>query len=134
MAHWAASGGDEAICRLLAREHGVDFLTAAARNAEGNTPLSKAVAQGRADVASWLAGETALAAEGGEPGAIVAATEALQLARQLVEVTRSNKSGAADEPTGEPVRQEILGLLESALPTRLPETSPEGAGASAGAA
>ena len=39
VAHWAASSGALASCRYLADTHGVDF---GARNAEGNTPLTKA--------------------------------------------------------------------------------------------
>lgn len=50
-AHWAASGGDLAVCRLLADECGVDF---SASNFEGNTPLTKAIEHGREDVVLWL--------------------------------------------------------------------------------
>lgn len=50
-AHWAASGGDLAVCRLLAEEHGLDFARA---NHEGNTPLTKAIEHGREDVVTWL--------------------------------------------------------------------------------
>ena len=51
VAHWAASGGDVLVCRYLARTANVDF---AAENHAGNTPLSHAVAYGRADVVRWL--------------------------------------------------------------------------------
>jgi len=50
-AHWAASGGDLAVCRLLAEEHGLNFARV---NHEGNTPLTKAIEHGREDVVIWL--------------------------------------------------------------------------------
>uniref|UniRef100_A0A7S0NRB7 Uncharacterized protein n=1 Tax=Calcidiscus leptoporus TaxID=127549 RepID=A0A7S0NRB7_9EUKA len=50
-AHWAASGGDLAVCRLLAETRGVDF---SAPNLEGNTPLTKAIEHQRAPVVQWL--------------------------------------------------------------------------------
>ena len=51
MAHWAASSGALASCVYLAEEHGVAFDTP---NAEGNTPLAKAVVHSRAPVVRWL--------------------------------------------------------------------------------
>ena len=50
-AHWAASGGDRAVCSLLGEELGLDFATP---NGEGNTPLTKAVEHRREDVVRWL--------------------------------------------------------------------------------
>ena len=50
-AHWAASGGDVGVCRLLAEEFGVDFSRP---NHEGNTPLTKAIEHGREGVVRWL--------------------------------------------------------------------------------
>ncbi|CAN0150442.1 unnamed protein product [Scytosiphon promiscuus] len=50
VAHWASSGGDEAVCRYL-RSKGVDFTQT---NKGGNDPLNHAVAYGRRDIARWL--------------------------------------------------------------------------------
>ena len=80
VAHWAAGGGREDVCRFL-RAAGVDFT---ARNLRGSTPLSKAVAHGAAGAAAWLAEET----EAGADAAAVAA--AVDLARDLVHVTGEN--------------------------------------------
>jgi ankyrin repeat protein len=51
VAHWAASGGNLEVCKYLYRAMKVDFT---ASNYAGNTPLSHAVAYGRADVVEWL--------------------------------------------------------------------------------
>jgi ankyrin repeat protein len=51
VAHWAASGGNLECCRYLHETVGVDFSL---RNYGGNTPLTHAVAFGRADVVEWL--------------------------------------------------------------------------------
>jgi len=51
VAHWAASGGNLEVCKYLAEVVGVDFF---APNRGGNTPLTHAVAFGRADVVEWL--------------------------------------------------------------------------------
>ena len=51
VAHWAASGGNLEICKYLYDAVKVDFT---ASNYAGNTPLSHAVAYGRADVVEWL--------------------------------------------------------------------------------
>ncbi|CAN0314546.1 unnamed protein product [Ectocarpus sp. 12 AP-2014] len=53
VAHWASSGGDEAVCRYL-HSKGVDFTR---RNKGGNDPLNHAVAYGRRNIAAWLLGE-----------------------------------------------------------------------------
>jgi ankyrin repeat protein len=50
-AHWAASGGNVAVCQYLADICHVDFNTP---NYGGNTPLTHAVAFGRVDVVAWL--------------------------------------------------------------------------------
>jgi ankyrin repeat protein len=50
-AHWAASGGDLAVCRLLAEECGVGFSLP---NHEGNTPLTKAIQHEREEVVLYL--------------------------------------------------------------------------------
>jgi ankyrin repeat protein len=51
VAHWAASGGNLAVCQYLSTVAQVDFTTA---NHGGNTPLSHAVAIGRTAVIEWL--------------------------------------------------------------------------------
>jgi hypothetical protein len=51
VAHWAASGGNLECCRYLHKTVGVDFSIP---NHGGNTPLTHAVAFGRADVVTWL--------------------------------------------------------------------------------
>ena len=51
VAHWAASGGNFEVCKYLYDVMQVDFT---APNYAGNTPLSHAVAYGRADVVEWL--------------------------------------------------------------------------------
>jgi ankyrin repeat protein len=51
VAHWAASGGNLAVCLYLHDIAMVDFRVA---NYGGNTPLSHAVAFGRTDVVEWL--------------------------------------------------------------------------------
>jgi ankyrin repeat protein len=51
VAHWAASGGNLAVCQYLCTVAQVDFTTA---NHGGNTPLSHAVAFGRIAVIEWL--------------------------------------------------------------------------------
>jgi ankyrin repeat protein len=51
VAHWAASGGNLAVCQYLSTVAQVDFTTA---NHGGNTPLSHAVAFGRTAVIEWL--------------------------------------------------------------------------------
>jgi ankyrin repeat protein len=51
VAHWAASGGNLEVCRYLRDVAGADF---ALPNRGGNTPLSHAVAFGRAEVVEWL--------------------------------------------------------------------------------
>jgi ankyrin repeat protein len=56
VAHWAASGGNVEVCRYLADTVGVDFTVA---NHGGNTPLTHAVAFGRASVVEWLRGKFA---------------------------------------------------------------------------
>lgn len=63
VAHWAASGGDEAVCRYL-HSKGVDF---AHKNKGGNDPLNHAVAYGRRDIAAWLLG---LANQEGAPNRV----------------------------------------------------------------
>ena len=50
VAHWAASGGNLQVCQYL-HERGVDFSLP---NHGGNTPLTHAVAFGRASVVEWL--------------------------------------------------------------------------------
>ena len=54
VAHWAASGGNLEVCKYLHDVMKVDFT---ANNFAGNTPLSHAVAYGRADVVEWLRNE-----------------------------------------------------------------------------
>ena len=54
VAHWAASGGNLQVCKYLHDVMKVDFT---ANNFAGNTPLSHAVAYGRADVVEWLRNE-----------------------------------------------------------------------------
>ena len=54
VAHWAASGGNLEVCKYLHDVMKVDFT---ANNYAGNTPLSHAVAYGRADVVEWLCNE-----------------------------------------------------------------------------
>lgn len=54
VAHWAASGGNLECCRYLHEAVGVDFSQP---NYGGNTPLTHAVAFGRADVVEWLRNE-----------------------------------------------------------------------------
>ena len=54
VAHWAASGGNLEVCKYLHDVMKVDFT---ANNYAGNTPLSHAVAYGRADVVEWLRNE-----------------------------------------------------------------------------
>lgn len=51
VAHWAASGGNLDCCRYLYETVGVDFTS---RNHGGNSPLTHAVAFGRADAVKWL--------------------------------------------------------------------------------
>ena len=54
VAHWAASGGNLDVCKYLHSICGVDFSEP---NAGGNTPLTHAVAFGRANVVEWLRNE-----------------------------------------------------------------------------
>ena len=54
VAHWAASGGNLEVCKYLAEVAHVDFSVP---NNGGNTPLTHAVAFGRAEVVSWLRSE-----------------------------------------------------------------------------
>ena len=54
VAHWAASGGNVDVCRYLHSICGVDFREP---NHGGNTPLTHAVAFGRASVVEWLRNE-----------------------------------------------------------------------------
>lgn len=51
VAHWSASGGHLPTCKYLAEYAVVDFDIV---NNGGNSPLSHAVAFGRAEVVSWL--------------------------------------------------------------------------------
>jgi Ankyrin repeats (3 copies)/Ankyrin repeats (many copies) len=51
VSHWAASGGNLQVCKYLHDVVNVDF---SAPNHGGNTPLTHAVAFGRADVVRWL--------------------------------------------------------------------------------
>eukprot|EP00547_Thalassionema_nitzschioides_P015070 CAMPEP_0194239594 /NCGR_PEP_ID=MMETSP0158-20130606/6002_1 /TAXON_ID=33649 /ORGANISM="Thalassionema nitzschioides, Strain L26-B" /LENGTH=470 /DNA_ID=CAMNT_0038974097 /DNA_START=25 /DNA_END=1433 /DNA_ORIENTATION=+ len=51
VAHWAASGGNLAVCEYLKNVVGVDFQTP---NHGGNTPLTHAVAFGRPNIVKWL--------------------------------------------------------------------------------
>jgi hypothetical protein len=51
VAHWAASGGNVDCCRYLYETVGVDFTC---QNHGGNSPLTHAVAFGRAEVVKWL--------------------------------------------------------------------------------
>ena len=51
VAHWAASGGNLQVCRYLHEICQVDFSVP---NYGGNTPLTHAVAFGRANVVEWL--------------------------------------------------------------------------------
>ncbi|KAL7567623.1 hypothetical protein ACA910_000217 [Epithemia clementina (nom. ined.)] len=51
VAHWAASGGNLAVCQYLHDIVGVDFSLP---NHGGNTPLTHAVAFGRTEVVAWL--------------------------------------------------------------------------------
>ncbi|KAL7530311.1 hypothetical protein ACHAXR_005345 [Thalassiosira sp. AJA248-18] len=51
VAHWAASGGDLAVCQYLHKLANVDFTV---ENFARNTPLSHTVAYGRFEVAKWL--------------------------------------------------------------------------------
>lgn len=54
VAHWAASGGNVEVCRYLYSICNVDFTEP---NHGGNTPLTHAVAFGRAPVIEWLRNE-----------------------------------------------------------------------------
>jgi ankyrin repeat protein len=54
VAHWAASGGNLEVCRYLYETCRVDFTAA---NNGGNSPLTHAVAFGRASVVDWLSKE-----------------------------------------------------------------------------
>jgi ankyrin repeat protein len=54
VAHWAASGGNVQVCQYLYDICGVDFRQP---NHGGNTPLTHAVAFGRANVVEWLRNE-----------------------------------------------------------------------------
>lgn len=54
VAHWAASGGNLAVCRYLTETVGIDFTQP---NHGGNTPLTHAVAFGRVEVVEWLRNE-----------------------------------------------------------------------------
>ena len=51
VAHWASSGGSLEVCKYLGEIANVDFSV---ENYAGNTPLSHAVAYGRAEVVKWL--------------------------------------------------------------------------------
>jgi Ankyrin repeats (3 copies) len=51
VAHWAASGGNLAVCRYL---HDIAMVDFRVTNYGGNTPVSHAVAFGRTDVVQWL--------------------------------------------------------------------------------
>lgn len=62
VAHWAASGGNLEVCKYLSETVGVDFKI---ENYAGNTPLSHAVAYGRADVVRWLREEVCAKDEDG---------------------------------------------------------------------
>ena len=53
-AHWAASGGNVEVCRYLHTICKVDFTEP---NHGGNTPLTHAVAFGRAQIVEWLRNE-----------------------------------------------------------------------------
>jgi ankyrin repeat protein len=63
VAHWASSGGNLHVCRYL---HDVAHADFGEPNYGGNTPLTHAVAFGRADIVSWLTKEVLLPATAGE--------------------------------------------------------------------
>ena len=74
VAHWAASGGSLETCRYLKEMVGLDFKMP---NHGGNTPLTHAVAFGRAEIVEWLLRD----AEKGMD------SSALQLAQDFVQWT-----------------------------------------------
>jgi ankyrin repeat protein len=76
VAHWAASGGNVDVCRYLRDVAGADF---ALPNRGGNTPLSHAVAFGRAEVVEWLQRDVLVSAGASE--------DARTLARDFVRWT-----------------------------------------------
>lgn len=51
VAHWASSGGNLEVCKYLGKVIGVDFFEP---NYGGNTPLTHAVAFGRAEIVEWI--------------------------------------------------------------------------------
>lgn len=61
VAHWAASGGNLDVCRYLHETARVDFTLG---NHAGNTPLTHAVAFGRANIVAWLKETVLVAAVG----------------------------------------------------------------------
>jgi ankyrin repeat protein len=95
VAHWAASGGEVEVCRYLHEIAGVDFSLP---NHAGNTPLSHAVAFGRADVVAWLRQEVLLPRGGGNDATLVARS----LARDFVTWTDGDH----------PDRNRVLQLLD----------------------
>jgi ankyrin repeat protein len=63
VAHWAASAGIVEICEYLYKTINIDFDV---KNNAGNSPLSHAVAYGRANVVQWLREEVNIEDGGGE--------------------------------------------------------------------
>jgi ankyrin repeat protein len=63
VAHWASSGGNVQVCRYL---HDVAHADFQEPNYGGNTPLTHAVAFGRADIVAWLTKEVLVPATEGE--------------------------------------------------------------------
>jgi ankyrin repeat protein len=59
VAHWASSGGNVHVCRYLLDVAEANFVEP---NYGGNTPLTHAVAFGRADVVAWLTKEVLISA------------------------------------------------------------------------
>jgi ankyrin repeat protein len=51
VAHWASSGGNLQVCEYLGKVVGVNFFEP---NYGGNTPLTHAVAFGRAEIVQWI--------------------------------------------------------------------------------
>jgi len=62
VAHWAAGGGHDDVCKWLHDACGVDFTL---RNFKGSTPLSKAVAHGQGKLAQCKRSEGVATGGGG---------------------------------------------------------------------
>lgn len=94
VAHWAASGGNVAVCRRLRREHGARFV--GATNHAGNTPLSHALDHGRRDVVEWLVREERAAEEEGGETEETRARARRFLAGERVTTTTTATTGTLD--------------------------------------